>query len=135
MSFHHRHAAISIALIAFMTFMAASCSGGYYIKKPFPDTRYGQAVENGLLISSSGIRIVGSEKRVVYRQWRFMGADSENVLIQYEEHYDSLKAAPDITEELTIPIKEDKIIFSGYVIEIYELKATSMSYYVIMEER
>ncbi len=113
----------------------AACSGGYYIKRTLPDTRYSRVAQGEIVMSISGIRLVGSEKRLVYRQWKFAGADEKTVFLSYEEYYDSLKEKPDLTEEMKLIITENAVSFAGYRLDIFELSATQISYYIKVQEK
>ena len=62
-----------------------------------------------------------------------MEASKTEVLIHYEEYYESKKETPDLSEEIKAAIQDDIFTLNGHRIRIYELKADYIAFYISKE--
>ncbi|MDH4200001.1 MAG: hypothetical protein OEV66_06430 [Spirochaetia bacterium] len=110
-------------------FIVTGC--GVYIKRTPPDTGFARAKIGEAIFSTSDFRLSNGEQRVVYKFWIFKKSDSKKITISYEENLDFIKLTPDIREEKTYSIGKDFTFqIQDMKIEIYELTASSIVYYI-----
>lgn len=122
---------LSITIIALCNLLFLSitgCSSGNIVERPFPKSEAPAIATAGTVIYSLGRIDEGTgNKKITYIKWKFQRADSSNIHFMYEEYFQNLKDKPDLSENKSLPLKQEIILGKCRLI-IYRLTSGQMWY-------
>jgi len=116
-------------IIVLFNFFCQSTSN--YIKRQVPDSSFATAHVGDVIYSTTDFKLENDRQRVVYKYWKFGKSDSKSITVIYEENLDYIKLKPDLREEKVYEFDKNYTVrLQGNILDIYELSAKSMVYYM-----
>lgn len=126
-----RFRSISV-LIIFTSIISLHCGNksGLLIDRALPKSEMAGAKKGDIIISTSTIEDRPEGRIIVYSYWKFLSGTQGKINLRYEEFYSNIKEKPDLSDDLSLEIKNDIAETGNFKIHIYKLSADDMIFQV-----